>query len=278
MPDRWPIAPGVDRAAGRARRARRRAGRRQGRRAVRQERLPEPGNDGHFRRAGAAEAEAADPRRLSRRGRAGGDRAGFRLLRDGRGARRRSQPVPAGSGPDRRAFAAPVAGGRGVRRRLDPRRGRPRRAQGRSRHAGALPRLRRFAAQGGDAEARARRRGGRARNPRGRQGAGRSRHRRRHLGGDRPLHPRRNDRRPPPPGKAGRRRRNLVRRPRHDRLCRSPPHRLGLAPPSQASRFGPRWRWPSPRSSRRTAVCTAAMPRDSAWSCSDRSATPAADL
>ena len=44
-----------------------------------------------------------------------------------------------------------------------------------------------------------------------RQGAGRPRHRRRHLGGDRALHPRRNDRRPPPPGKAGRRRRNLVR-------------------------------------------------------------------
>ena len=83
-----------------------------------------------------------------------------------------------GDGPARlEGLAPPPAAGDGrLRRRLDPGRGRPRRAQSGRRHASALPRLRRLAAQGRDAEAGARRRRRLGRESCGRQGARRARH------------------------------------------------------------------------------------------------------
>ena len=104
--------------------------------------------------------QAPHPRRLARRGRAGEARARLSVSRS-RSPRRRpsSSRFPEGRRQARRSRAVDGGGGRGLCRRLDPRRGRPRRAEGGRRDARALPRLRRLPAQGRDAEAGARRRG-----------------------------------------------------------------------------------------------------------------------
>ena len=100
---RRPIAAGLDRAEGRARRTRRGAGRGARRRLLRQEFLPEPGHDGHFRRAGAAEPAPSDPRRFAGRRRA---RAAWR--------RRWASPSPSprrrrSTSDSTRAFSASTA-------------------------------------------------------------------------------------------------------------------------------------------------------------------------
>ena len=82
---RRPIAAGLDRAQGRARRTRRRGRRGARRRLLRQELLPEPGHDGYFRRAGSAEPATADPRRFAGRGGAGETGAVDGLRSHGRG-------------------------------------------------------------------------------------------------------------------------------------------------------------------------------------------------
>ena len=100
MHGRRPVAAGLDRAERRARRTRRGGGRGARRRLLRQEFLPEPGHDGHFRRAGPAEPAPPDPRRFAGRGRA-------REARPVDGLRRRRRRGAGGARAVRPGCAAP---------------------------------------------------------------------------------------------------------------------------------------------------------------------------
>ena len=128
------VSPGEDRA----------------RRPLRQQRLPQPGHDGYFRRAGPAAAAIADPGRFAGGGRAGETGADDGLRSHGRGAGGRARPLRS-LREGRGLFRAAGFGARGLRRRFHPRRRRPGRAENRRGDGSPLSRLRRIAPQGGDA-------------------------------------------------------------------------------------------------------------------------------
>ena len=191
-----PVAAGLDRAERRARRTRRGGGRGARRRFLRQEFMPEPGHDGHLRRAGAAEPATADPRRFAGRGRAR------------RGSRRRwASPSRSPRPPDEHErFEPGVQRLEGVAAPPKPASApssssRPRASGDRAALKGAAAmdaRYRAFVGSRRKAETlQARTRRGRraGRGPRRDQGARRARHLRHLVGGDRAFDPRRNGRR-----------------------------------------------------------------------------------